>query len=606
MISADGRFVISYNGEAYNASELRRALLAKGYAFRGRSDTEAIVNGCAAWGVKGCVDRLIGMFAFALWDRRERTLTLVRDRMGIKPLYWGHCGALLLFGSELKSLRAHPDWMPEIDRAALASYMRYGYVLAPRSIYRNVFKLEPGSLLTFRAGHAPRVTRYWDMQAVARDAQAAGFDSDDAEAVDELEGLLRDAVRMRMMSDVPLGAFLSGGINSSTVVALMQAQSERPIKTFTIGFREAGYDEAAHAKAIAAHLGTQHTELYVSDEAARDVIPCLPELFDEPFGDSSEIATFILARLTRRDVTVALSGDGGDELFAGYNRYVKTLRLWYYFRRVPIGVRRLVGALLAADLPSPCPDRADRAAPPRLARAARRTRQKVRQLGAFLTADDCNTLYRHAVTRWPVDVVQGASEAGGFLCEPWVVGDVLDDPLGRMQLFDALTYLPDDILTKVDRATMGSALEARVPLLDHRVVEFAFRLPRHLKMRRGVGKWLLRQVLYRHVPRHLVERPKMGFGVPIDAWLRGRLKDWAAALLDEQRLRQEGFFEPAPILSKWREHLSGGYDWQYHLWPVLMFQAWSEGEAGAGGTALARLQAPSPWVVGVDGERRAS
>ena len=571
MVSADGRFVIAYNGEIYNTEELRAEL--PGIPWRGHSDTEVLLEGCAAWGVAATARRLIGMFAFALWDRRERMLWLARDRLGIKPLYYGRFGDVFLFGSELKALRAHGEWPVEVERDALAAFLRHNYVPAPRSIYRGVAKLPPGTVLRVQPGGEPRLEAFWSLGEVAHAGIADRSTMSDAEAADRLDALLRDAIGRRMVADVPLGAFLSGGVDSSAVVALMQAQSDRPVKTFTIGFHERGYDEARHAKAVAAHLGTEHTELYVEPSHALDIIPKLAEWYDEPFADSSQIPTFLVSEMTRRHVTVALSGDGGDELFAGYNRYFWGEALWRRLGRLPGGARRAGAGLLTA-LPPSAWDRLFAAVPVRL--RPPQAGDKLHKLADVLRLPDQAALYRRLVSHWeePASLVPGASEAG----IPW---DLMADPkmpdfVERMQRLDTVTYLPDDILTKVDRASMAVALEARVPLLDHRVVEFAWRLPMTQKIRGGDGKWLLRQVLHRYVPRELIERPKMGFGVPIDVWLRGPLRDWAEALLDERRLRAEGFLDPAPIRRRWAEHLSGARNWQYPLWDVLMFQAWRE------------------------------
>lgn len=575
MISADGRWVIAYNGEVYNAPELRDALTQDGakVAWRGHSDTEVIVEAVAHWGVVPAVERLIGMFAFALWDRTERRLFLVRDRLGIKPLYWGRFGALLLFGSELKALRAHPAWTPEIDRDALAAYLRYNYVPAPHTIYRGVHKLTPGTVLTVAAGAEPHCTPYWRMDEVVRRGQKERWHAlSDAEAIERLEALLSDAIGRRMVADVPLGAFLSGGVDSSTVTALMQAQSNRPVRTFSIGFREAGYDEAHHAAAVARHLGTDHTELYVEPDHALDVIPRLPGWYDEPFADVSQIPTFLVSEMTRQHVTVALSGDGGDELFAGYSRYVLAETLWRRLGRLPPGARQGAAALIRA-LPPAAWQRLFAAVPRRWRPFA--AGDRLHKLADILVLPSQEALYRRLVSHWPdpATVVRGATEPQGPLWDAARRASV-PDATEWMQYIDTLTYLPDDILTKVDRASMAVSLEARVPLLDHRLVELAWHLPMRFKVRDGVGKWLLRQVLYRHVPQNLMERPKMGFGVPIESWLRGPLRAWAEDLLDPVRMRQEGFLDPDPVHAKWREHLSGRRNWHYSLWGILMFQAW--------------------------------
>jgi asparagine synthase (glutamine-hydrolysing) len=587
MLSESGRYVMVYNGEIYNHMDCR-ASLAKGgstLAWRGHSDTETLLAGFDAWGIKGTVERSIGMFAFAVWDMQTHTLTLGRDRLGEKPLYYGWQGsgqhASFLFGSELKALKAHPAFAASIDRNALCLLMRYNYIPAPYSIYHGVAKLEAGCLLTVSlAQPEPNVVRYWSASKVAVEGCAAPFTGTPTQAIDALEVLLKSAIQQQMMADVPLGAFLSGGIDSSTVVALMQAQSSRPVKTFTIGFNEEGYNEAVHAKAVAKHLGTEHTELYVSPQQALDVIPRLPTLYCEPFSDSSQIPTFLVSQLARQHVTVSLSGDAGDELFCGYNRYVLAHKLWRKLSVLPTGSRRLAARGLTALSPS----RWNALLGPLKGMLPGSLRQanlgdKLHKAAGVFASGGVDALYLGLVSHWddPANLVIGGIEPPTLLAgnAPALVG--LDD-IQRMMALDALTYLPDDILVKVDRAGMGVSLEGRMPFLDHRVVEFAWTLPQSLKLRDGVGKWVLRQVLYRHVPKELIERPKMGFGVPIGDWLRGPLRDWAEDLLDEARLRHEGYFYPEPIRQKWAEHLSGARNWQYHLWNILMFQAWLKNE----------------------------
>lgn len=573
MVSADGRYVITYNGEAYNFDVLAKELEKAGHRFRGRSDTEVIVEACAAWGVERTVEKLIGMFAFALWDRKERRLTLARDRLGIKPLYWGRFGGLFLFGSELKALRAHPGWRAEIDRDALAAYFRFAYVPEPRSIYAGVQKLPPGALLVLADGREPEITRYWDPRAVAREGARDPSRLDDDEAADTLDTLLRDAVGRRMVADVPLGAFLSGGVDSSAVAALMQAGSDRPVRTFTIGFNEPGYDEAKHAKAVAAHLGTDHTELYVEPADALDLVSRLPDWFDEPFADSSQMPTYLVSEMTRRHVTVALSGDGGDEMFAGYNRYTWGDRVWRRSGWMPQQIRNGLAGLLTAPPPAAW-DRMFQLAPARL--RPPEAGDKLYKFADALAAAGPDDLYRRMVTQWSEPgLVEGAAEPGGEIWDDTVSRD-LPDFVRRAQYFDSVTYLPGDILTKVDRTSMAVSLEARVPLLDHRVAEFAWRLPQSQTIRNGRGKWLLRRVLDRYVPRALIDRPKSGFAVPLASWLRGPLRDWAAGLLDEDRLERDGILNPAPVRAAWEEHLSGRRNRQHQIWTVLMFQAWKE------------------------------
>ena len=572
MESRDGRYVLSYNGEVYNFEKLRAELAQKGIGFRGHCDAEILVEAIAAWGLVATLERLVGMFAFALWDRRERILTLVRDRLGIKPLYWAHQGNLFLFASELKALHAHPDFRADVNRNALASFLRHNYIPAPHSIYRDSFKLEPGKMLTLRPNGTPEISTWWNLREIAGEVITSRPEMNVGHATEELDLLLRDAVKQRMVADVPLGAFLSGGIDSSTIAALMQAQSRHPVRTFTIGFHEKAYNEAGDAKKIAAHLGTDHTELYVTPADAMDVIPKLPHIYDEPFSDSSQIPTFLVSELTRQHVTVALSGDGGDELFAGYNRYFWAQALWRKLQFLPLPLRQGAAAMLRAVSPADW-SRLFGVLPSRL--RPRQAGDKLHKLADLLALSNCDALYRRLLTHWedPAAILREGTEPTGILWDKSLTGE-FPDFMERMQFLDTVTYLPDDILTKVDRASMAVGLEARVPMLDHRVVEFAWRLPRNMKLRHGQGKWLLRRVLGRYVPDELIDRPKMGFGVPIDSWLRGPLRDWGEALLEEGRLRDEGFFDPKPVLEKWREHQQGKRNWQYLLWDVLMFQAW--------------------------------
>lgn len=576
MLSPCGRYVLVYNGEIYNHEDLRVELEGEGghFDWRGHSDTETLLAALRHWGVRRTLERVNGMFAFVLWDARERTLYLARDRMGEKPLYYGRCGDAFLFGSELKALTAFPGWRGEVDRDALALYLRHNYVPSPWSIYRGIHKLPPAHFVAVRE-HGARVGEpqcYWSLAEVAEQGVAAAADGDPLALADELDALLRDAVRRRMVADVPLGAFLSGGYDSTTVVALMQAQSDRPIKTFSIGFHEEEYDEAKHAKAVAAHLGTDHTELYVTPEEAMAVIPRLPEIYDEPFSDSSQIPTFLVSRLARRHVTVALSGDGGDELFYGYGRYFVAERIWNRLGLIPCPVRKSLAAM-AARAPARAVESLMRLLPQRL--RINQVGMRLTLLAEFLAQPRPEALYRELVSHWktPGRIVRGGKEPSTILACP----ERLPESLGlreRMLLLDMLTYLPDDILTKVDRASMAVSLEARIPLLDHRLVEFAWRTPTAYKCREGQGKWILRQVLYRYVPKELMDRPKMGFGVPIEQWLRGCMRDWAEDLLDEHRLRDEGFFDPAPIRQMWQDHLGARPHWHYYLWDILMFQAW--------------------------------
>jgi asparagine synthase (glutamine-hydrolysing) len=575
MASRSGRYTLVYNGEVYNHEELRRELT--GIRWRGHSDTETILAAIEYWGLKSAVRRFVGMFAFALWDRDEAALWLVRDRLGIKPLYYGFIPSGLLFASELNALRAHPGFHAEIDRDALHLLLRYNTIPAPHTIYRNVFKLRAGTILCCREPNraAMEETTFWSASEVAAAGQKRPFDGTPTEAVDRLDALLREAVGLRMLSDVPLGAFLSGGVDSSTVVALMQAQSSRPVRTFSIGTPETAFDEAPHARAVAAHLGADHVELYVTPVEALEVVPRLATICDEPFADSSQIPTFLVSQLARRSVTVALSGDGGDELFAGYNRHVWADRVWRAMRPVP----QVIRSVLARGLTAVPPDTWDRwfnLAGPVLPKAARQRMPgyKLHKLADGLAAETPLDLYRRLASQWadPSLLLCGGQEPA-----TWANGaqNLADFP-SQMMLLDLQQYLPDDILMKVDRASMAVSLEVRVPILDHRVVEFAWQLPLALKLREGQSKWVLRQVLNRYVPRELIERPKTGFGIPLGGWLRGPLRDWAEALLDERRLRDEGYFHPQPIRAAWHEHLAGTHSWEYPLWTVLMFQAWLE------------------------------
>ena len=585
MLSACGRYVIAFNGEIYNHLLLRQALVAgpQTLAWRGHSDTETLLAGFATWGMQPMVERCIGMFAFALWDRETHTLTLGRDRLGEKPLYYGWQGqgkhASFLFGSELKALKAHPAFAAGVDRNALCLLLRHNYIPAPYSIYQGIAKLEPGCLLSVSlAQPEPKIWKYWDVVEVARAGVAQPFKGTADQAVDALEVLAKDAVRQQMMADVPLGAFLSGGIDSSTVVALMQSQSSRPVKTFTIGFKEEGYNEAVHAKAVARHLGTEHTELYVTSQQAMEVIPLLPSLYCEPFADSSQIPTFLVSQLAKQHVTVSLSGDAGDELFCGYNRYQITGKLWHKLARVPAPLRALVAKGITALSPTAW-DRWAGIVPGAGRYAA--VGDKLHKGAGVLASITVDELYLGMVSHLhnPADWVIGGQEPPTHLTGLRPELDGLN-VVERMMALDAISYLPDDILVKVDRAGMGVSLESRVPFLDHRLVEFAWSLPLSYKLREGQTKWALRQVLYRHVPRALVERPKMGFGVPLHDWLRGPLRDWAEELLEEARLQREGYFHPTPIRQMWAEHLSGKRNWMAPLWNVLVFQAWLEHQVG--------------------------
>jgi asparagine synthase (glutamine-hydrolysing) len=588
MYSASGRYVLIFNGEVYNFEEIRAELGAR--QWRGHSDTEVMLEAFESWGVESAVKRFVGMFAFALWDRQGRKLYLVRDRLGIKPLYYGHIGGNIVFGSELKAIRQYPDFQPEIDRDVLTLYLRHNYVPSPHCIYKGLFKLPPGHFLMLDSATGALLSQpFWSAREVAREGLRSPFSGSEVEAIDQLHRQLLSAVRLRMIADVPLGAFLSGGIDSSTVVALMQAQSSRPVKTFTIGFHEDGYNEAIHAKAVAKHVGTDHTELYLTPQDALNVVPLLPSMYDEPFSDSSQIPTYLVSKLARESVTVSLSGDGGDELFGGYNRYLSTKRIWNSVRRLPMPVRRAIAEMLRA-IPPARVDRCFQLLRPILPRELLLATpgDKVRKLADVLSMGSPAALYYRALSHWenPTEVVCNSREPRTVL-ESIAESSWPSNVEEVMMLTDQLNYLPDDILTKVDRASMAVSLEARVPLLDHRVVEFAWKLPLHSKILNGTSKWILRQILYKYVPRELVERPKMGFGVPIDRWLRGPLRDWAEDLLSARSLEQHGLLNVDSIRLKWQEHLSGVRNWQYLLWDILAFQDWFRHNTSA-------CQRPSP------------
>ena len=630
MHSASGRFVMTFNGEIYNHIDLRGLLSAAqlgtpAQPWRGHSDSETLLACLEAWGLEETLQKTVGMFAIALWDKQTRTLHLARDRFGEKPLYYGWAttastaAPAFVFGSELKALRAYPGFANPVSREALALYMRFTYVPAPYSIYQNIFKLEPGCMLSIdtsvalqhegkllEAGHqvpsvptaasAPlrppsmqgglRMHRWWSLASVVEVGAQNQIKSKE-EALETLEQCLKDAVSVQSLADVPLGAFLSGGVDSSCIVALMQAQASSPVKTFTVGFEEAGFDETPHARAVAQHLGTDHNEIFVSAKQAQAVIAELPTIYDEPFADSSQIPTHLVCKAARQQVTVALSGDAGDELFGGYNRYFWGPRIWSRLAWLPYPARQALGAAIKT-LPTGGWDALSRpmnALLPEsknLARVGDRAHKLASRLSGVHNLDD---LYNSLVSEWqdPAKVVKGNGWKIGVNLQ--VPASMLTDPLPaigaeqhqlRMMYRDTMTYLPDDILCKVDRAAMATSLETRVPFLDHRVAELAWRLPLNMKIRNGQGKWALRQVLYKYVPKELIDRPKAGFAIPVGQWLRGPLRDWVEALLDEKRLEVEGYFYPKPIRDKWFQHLTGRYDHTPSLWAVLMFQSWLE------------------------------
>ena len=573
MQSADGRYVITFNGEIYNHLELRAELGSQGHRFRGTSDTEVMLAGFVEWGLAGALPRFAGMFAFALWDRVGRCLTLARDRLGEKPLYYGWLDRSLVFGSELKAIRVHPSWKGEIDRNVLALYCRTNYVPAPYSIYRGIWKLEPGTTVTFMAeritpGTIPAPTAYWSLKEVIQTAGKARFCGTEDEAADRLEEILRSVIKSQMLSDVPLGALLSGGVDSSTVVAIMQEQSRRPVRTFTVRFDDPVYDEADSARAVATHLGTDHTEIEVSASEAMNVIPRIPEWYDEPFADSSQIPTALVAQLARRHVTVCLTGDGGDEVFCGYNRLVRLRSLWDRLKWVPRPLRIPV-AWAARNLPFVIYEWYLRS------RRVGFLGDQVQKFAAVLKSRDLESAYIALSSFWPdpTTMVKSSVDLPTLLtdCRQW---PTFSEPMDRLMYVEMMTSLPDGMLVKVDRAAMAMSLETRAPLLDHRVVEFAWSLPLEFKVKGDRGKQILRRVLKRHVPSRLIERPKWGFGPPIDSWLQGPLREWAENLLNPSRLHADGFFDPVLVRRCWDAHLRGRRKCHEQLWGILMFQAW--------------------------------
>jgi len=577
MLSASGRFAIVFNGEIYNHAQLRTDLVAAGSQFRGRSDTEVMLEAISCWGLDKAVERFNGMFAFALWDTKTHSLHLAIDRIGEKPLYWAWCGNTFLFGSELKALRAHPDFRPELDRDALTLFLRYGNVPAPFSIYKRVSKVIAGSVVEVYPGERTvNSRRYWSLSDVATSALANPLADPRSEIVARTEQLLTDAVRIRMIADVPLGAFLSGGLDSSTVVALMAATTPRPVKTFTVGFELGTHNEAQHAAAVAAVLGTEHTEIYVTAADAMAIIPQLPTIYDEPFADTSQIPTFLVSALARQSVTVTLSGDGGDEVFGGYNRY-RIDPLLKRLRRLPHPLRTASASALKA-FGSPrlgaLIDTIDTWMPRPLSVGA--PAQKLQKLADLLSIQDLDEVHKHLISHWrdPEAVVAGGKEPETQLSIAHARPTMPYASLEMMYL-DTLSYLPDDILVKLDRASMAVSLEARAPYLDHRLIELAWRIPHSLRVGKGPSKPLLRSILEKHVPSALIDRPKMGFTLPVHEWLRGPLRGWAEDLLDPALLKRQGYLDPIAIRDVWQRHLMRKENSEDRLWAVLMFQAWS-------------------------------
>ena len=572
--SVDGMLSLVYNGEIYNHMELRAELDAGSldHTWQSASDTETLMVCLQHYGVQPTLERLNGMFAFALWDAQEGTITLARDRFGEKPLYYGFVGDRFVFASELSPLTALPDWQPTIDRTALSLFLSYSYVPSPFCIYEGLHKLEAAHSCTFstQTGKVSAPQQYWSLQLCSKAPRLTGSDT---EIMTQLESLLDDAVQSRCLSDVPLGCFLSGGVDSSLVASLMQARSDKPVKTFSIGFDDPQFNEAIHAKAIADHLGTDHHELYVSAEQARALVPELGKIWDEPFADSSQIPTYMVNKMAREHVKVCLSGDGGDELFSGYNRYTTGLAVWQKSQKLPKPVRRSL-AWLAKKAPAAALDSVQEKLPVRF--RVSRLADRLPKLANVLALDSVRAYYNNLTTQLhdPQALLRDKGPVGTVDRVQNVFDTETLDPRRRMMLADQLGYLTDDILTKVDRASMAVSLEARVPLLDHRLVEYAWQLPDHMLVRDGSSKWALREVLYKHVPREMIERPKIGFGIPIETWLRGPLRDWAEDLLSNDKLERHDLFEASAVENLWKSFLAGQPGLAFQLWPLLMFQSW--------------------------------
>jgi asparagine synthase (glutamine-hydrolysing) len=579
MVSKNKRYVIIFNGEIYNFNSIKLEIESK-FGFKewiSNSDTEILLESISLWGIEEAVNKLSGMFAFALWDTIEKTLTLCRDRMGEKPLYYGWLENEFKFGSDLSSFKSSDSINYEIDRDALSLFMRYSYITAPHTIYKNVKKLIPGSILTVSLNNKePNIIKYWDEKIVIQDGKTNPFNGDSSTLINTLDHLLIDSVKNKMIADVPIGAFLSGGIDSSLIVAIMQSLSTNPINTFTIGFDDIRFNEAKHAKAVAKHIGTNHNEYYVSPKEIIDLVSNLSSIYSEPFADPSQLPTILVSKLAKKSVTVALTGDAGDEIFCGYRTYNKAYNFEKLRSSIPIDIRLLFASFVSSDVVQKMSKSVeDIFFKKNLNHNNISFSQKLLKISDLLKQDSKENLYRSLVSRWedPESFVLQSKESSTIFSTGDSIISKLDF-IDYMMAVDTLTYLPDNNLCKVDRASMFSSLETRVPLLDHKIIEFAWSLPLNLKLNNGITKWPLRQILYKYVPKELIERPKMGFSVPLASWLRGPLRDWAEELLDEKKMIEDGYLNFKIIKNKWDEHLSGKYNWEFQIWNVLMFQSW--------------------------------
>lgn len=577
MSSCSGRFVIAFNGEVYNHQKLRDELIADNYKvkWRGHSDTETLLAGFEHWGVIETISKSIGMFVISLWDNHTQKITLIRDRIGEKPLYYGWQNGVFLFASELKAIKVHPSFNADVDRNALKLLLKYSYIPAPHSIYKNIEKLLPGHYLELDlTTECITVTEYCSVKKLISTGINKGYNGDESSVVADLESVLKKSIKQQMEADVPLGAFLSGGVDSSLIVALMQAQSNVPIKTFSIGFESEEFNEAKYAKTVAEHIGTEHTEKYISPQEVLDVVPKLGLIFDEPFADSSQIPTFLVSQMAREHVTVSLTGDAGDELFCGYNRYILTKSTWGKLSKIPVLIRRGISKVILF-IPMKAWDKVNKLLPIKYQMA--RLGEKIYKAANVIDSPSIDILYDKLVSQWEQLEQVVLPEKGKTECS-FKVQDMpkLNCDVAKMMTMDSMSYLPDDILVKVDRAAMAVSLEGRIPFLDHNVIEFSWSIPLKYKLKNGISKWVLRELLYKYVPKKLIDRPKMGFGVPLADWLRGSLREWAEELINEDRLKLEGYFNPEPIVAMWNEHQSGTKDWHNQLWSVLMFQQWTE------------------------------